>query len=362
MLTIFIDALSHRVACNLFAENPSLLLDRAPQRLKAGAGYSSNLHWQLFAGLTADQLGFFCDWGLNADQSYAHLPGSLNRLLQKTEGNSLFNGLVRIARRKLARQDDNIPWSQRHHFRRTGSYLFSTPDAIATAERARLGVIEAGSYPATLDATDAAISAGRRTILAVINELDGLGHKVGGSAPDYTRLARQVLERAQQTVRLYRAAFPSSQVRLMSDHGMHDVHYSIDPSNSVLRHMGLPGHDYLFYTDSVYLRAWFRTPDHAARFTAVTNSIPALRVLAPTERAELGIYDTRFGDVIGVLADGAVFAPNMFSLWVRGGPCGMHGYLSDNSWSCGFYVDDGLKSQSTLITPREVAMSGVENA
>ncbi|WP_372841363.1 hypothetical protein, partial [Phaeovulum sp.] len=306
-----------------------MLLDLAPQRLVAGAGYSSNLHWQLFTGSSADCMGFFCDWGLKSGQFSDEAASTAHRLLARTDRNLLFNALLRVAARKLGRRDDNIPWSERRHFDSRGTYLFNSSGLDAIAHRARLGVVEMGDYIATFAAADAAIAAGQRNVFAVVNELDELGHKAGGTAPEYAEFARKVLERARLTVAHYRRAYPAERVRLLSDHGMHDVHYSVDPARALHRHIGIPGQDYLLYTDSVYLRAWFGNDAVASRFVDATAGLTSLRYLDDAERATLGISSPSFGDIIGVLADGVVFSPNMFALWVRGGPNGMHGYLSN---------------------------------
>jgi hypothetical protein len=354
MLTIFIDALSHQVAMSLYKDDASLFLGNMPQRLQAGAGYSSNLHWELFTGAQADRLNFFCDWGLKEQYSFDETPPLLHQVLQYTDRNNLFNAIIRILRRKLARTDDNIPWSQKRHFERGGTYLFSSDQPGAKTERDRLGVLDEGDYQATLAKIDQKISNGQANVFAVINELDGVGHKVGGSAPEYAVLARRILQRAQKTIQHYRRCFPMERIRLLSDHGMHDVLYCVDPTSVVLRRLGQPGRDYVYYTDSVYLRAWFRTDEAAKRFDAAISQIPAARRLGTRERARLGISNQHFADLIYVLCDGAVFSPNMFSLWVRQGPQGMHGYLSDSSWSCGFYVDNWGDSERAVITPGEI--------
>lgn len=355
MLTVFIDALSHKVASDIFLTEPSLLLERKPQRLRAGAGYSSNLHWELFAGRTADDLGFFCDWGLKSGWRLG-APGNIkHRLLSRTDGNSLFNTAIRVVLRKLGRRDDNILWSERRYFDHSGSYLFSSESSDAREHRARLGVIESGDYISTFISTDKAISEGQKNIVAVVNELDSLGHQVGGSAPEYSTLARKILDRAKHSISLYRATFPDEKVRMLSDHGMHDVKFSVDPLPALHRHLGYPGEDYLIYTDSVYLRAWFLNDRVGRRFIEVVASLNFMRILTTLEREQLGITSPEFGEVICALNDGVVFNPNMFSLWVRGGPAGMHGYLSDSAWSCGFYVADGPGSGKTEITPKEVA-------
>ena len=112
---------------------------------------------------------------------------------------------------------------------------------------------------------------------------------------------------------------------LCSDHGMVDVHATVDVMG---RLRGLPwrrGRDYLAFFDSTMARFWWRAPRARDAVLAALAAEPRGRWLAGADLAREGaaFADARYGDDVFLLEPGALMVPS----YMGGSPvAAMHGY------------------------------------
>lgn len=307
--------------------------DYYTHKILPGAGYSSNLHYLLFEGKTPDEVGFFTDYSWRRPQ---RAPKS-GKFVQICDSVVTLNNLVRVARRKVIKRYDNIPFSENSYFVRNGKYKFMQNEACQvfgiTADKVYLPSLEENFRRA-----NELINQGTEAIVVVLEDLDHLGHKVGPHGERYVQRARQINQETRKLFHTFTACFPDGICILISDHGMTDVTASIDITSMLIRRFGLPGERYQFYNDSLYLRIWSDDEVYLNQIQAFLGSVTVLSFIDMQTRKQYGITKTEYGQLMYVLRHGYAFDPNCFGVAIRGCSYGLHGYMEPTDDNSGILV------------------------
>lgn len=331
-LLIFVDALPHDHLPRL----PRLAAWPWQRRLVPGFGYSINLHAELFAGLTPDDVGFFGEWALDREQA----PGRRYRralpLLDAALRPYLLNRGVQTLLTKRYRPDrimPNLPLARLGDFAIHGEKVtepgFGRPTLFTrhpellrvTAE----GLAKGRRDAALVDRATALLRAGAGQVYLPLPDLDGIGHVHRTDSAEWNahlawldgaldRLADSFLDR-----------HPTGDVLVVSDHGMADVRGGIRFGIEAALGPARPDR-YLYFTDSTLVRAWSEDPLQRRRVADFVAGVPRLRVVGDAERRAYGLTNPAFGDIIGVLDEGWCFEPSTFARHI---PRAMHGYHPD---------------------------------
>jgi len=112
---------------------------------------------------------------------------------------------------------------------------------------------------------------------------------------------------------------------LCSDHGMVDVHASVDVMARVAARPWRRGRDYLAFFDSTMARFWWREPRAREDIRAALAAEPLGRWLTRDELAREGaaFADARYGEDVFLLEPGALLVPSFMG---RAPVAAMHGY------------------------------------
>jgi hypothetical protein len=109
-------------------------------------------------------------------------------------------------------------------------------------------------------------------------------------------------------------------VLIVGDHGMAPIEATVDPRATTAALQALAG-DPLVFVDATMIRVWVRV-DRRAAATTLLEALGA-RVLDADALATRGApSDGSYGDLVGLLPEGTMFAPSFLGGAVRG----MHGY------------------------------------
>lgn len=316
-LVFFVDALSFEVVKHLDNSFHFHELNNVP-------GYSSNIHWELFQGLKPDDIGFFSDFMFNSG-----LNNENSRFRNLLDLSMPINNVYRFIKSKFNKKRDNILYSQRRSFSRTGRYFFDSAisnellvfDELYGLHNKSIENVELESFHVQND----------RSIF-ISNALDYIGHNFGVHSDEYIDMGRNIIGKIKgiiDSVKTHDGVEP--QYVIVSDHGMMTVKSSIDIRSSIVKKFGLPGRDYYFFMDSVYIRIWSKDECLLKKISDYLDDVEVLKYIDTDSRVGYGISNKMFGDLIYVLKAGYVFSPNDFDFSMKTQPTGMHGYLEGPS-------------------------------
>jgi hypothetical protein len=331
-LLVFVDALPF----DHLARLPRLAAWPWRARLAPGFGYSINLHAELFAGLTPDEVGFFGEWALDSAQAPGRRYSRALPLLNTTLRPYLLNRGVQTILTRRYRPDrimPNLPLARLGDFAIHGEKVtdpaFGKPTLFTrhpelvrvTAE----GLTKGRRDAVLIDRTAALVHAGAANVYLPLPDLDGIGHLHRTDGTEWNAHLAWLDAALDQLADRFLDRHPSGDVLLVSDHGMADVHggvrFGIEAALGPAR-----ADRYLYFTDSTLVRAWSSDPLHLWRVQDFVAGVPRLRVVTDAERATYGLTNPSFGDVIGVLDEGWCFEPSTFARHI---PRAMHGYHPD---------------------------------
>lgn len=315
-----------------------------------GVAYSSNLHYQIFQGKTPDDVGFFCDNEFVGESK--NNPSRLKKTLDRVES---ANTIYRWLGYKFGKPITNIPYSEANSFKNTGRYLFKEPGDCFVFEK-QVEKITENKYDSNIafDRAEQLLADGIENMVLVLNELDHKGHQVSCLGESYLKAAQNIIQRTEILFEKFKAKFPGSYCLLISDHGMSYVHSSINIYDRLYDQFGLPGKDYYFINDSVYLRMWFFNEEKKKRIMDWLRKIDVLNQLTEDERAYFGVTNYKFGEIIYRLSEGYVFCPNSFNALLKGVPAGMHGYMEPTETASGIVVSSESITNEASIQARDV--------
>ena len=332
LLLILVDALEFRKARRMRALRDMPLV--VP--LRPGFGFSVNLDAELFAGATADEVGFFNEWTYDPEGSPFPRLGWMGSFLDSCGSVYPMDRLLhRIMGRLLFRTSlGNIPFSQLHLFKPTKVAVWDTEFPLPSlfSEFRDLEVVAAHLIPRPApgigDRDAAAVAVAlhkirqRKAVFLYLVDLDRVGHVFGPASPEHRRMIDRLDGWLEQLVRTFCDVSPTGQVVLLSDHGMAPVRRSVTiPFRQIA---GRSGEDtYVYFLDHTMCRVWSKRGDLLERIRDHLARVDFGEIVRDEERRCAGFASRRWGDLIFLLNEGIVFSPSTYG---RGVPAGMHGY------------------------------------
>ncbi len=329
LCVVFADAFAYESYLKL----RKLELDSKLYKLTPGIAYSSNLHYQIFQGRSPDDLGVFTDFAY--DMQTHHLKtGKTARFLDRTRP---LNDLYRFLYRRITKRSDNIPFSERKAFVHRGTYLFMQKGECIVFGRKCAKAYEP-SVERTFQKAAEYVANGEKNIVVVLEELDRQGHVVGCRGSEYMTAADAIVRETESLFRDFLGKYPDGVIMLISDHGMAEVRTGVNITDYIYRICGLPGQDYFFFNDSVYLRFWSQSAEKLERIRTAMAKCEYLVYLDHDTRIEFGAADPQFGDLLYRLKQGYVFDPSCFGITGHAICTGMHGYMEHTDEASGIVV------------------------
>jgi hypothetical protein len=197
------------------------------------------------------------------------------------------------------------------------------------------------------DAEADLVSGGVDFVFLYLPALDSLLHAQGSGGEAvaqhlrwYEQRLRRLLERAHDTAEHVEFA-------LFSDHGMSNVHGSVDLIPDVEGAVGRNGDRYLAFYDSTMARFWVKDAPTRDRLVELLARRSGGRVLPDDELGQLGVrFDDRSqGDLVFALKEGLILLPSYMGRTML---AGMHGYHPDSRGADACVL--GLHAPDTTLT------------
>lgn len=339
-LSIFSDALSYVTCRTLARENPAW----QTTGLFPDPGYSSCLHWKLYCDRSPDERGVFVDWAREPEErKWVRAVSFFCRPLDLWPWLGIFSRKVlnRLTHGAFA----NIPYRFRPLFSNRSRYLFRSAETYGKESifsGYRVISQDEGNPPfsVTLSAMRNAIAQNEKNLFVVFHFADELGHRFPrGQAYDEAvlPLARQMLRAAEE----YHQKFPEEEILILSDHGMSTVRERVNLD--LERRFGRQSRKtYFAYRDTAVLSVWAAEDPLRREIAAYLREQSVGHLLTVEERRQYGVCDGRFGDLLFILRDGAVFSDSWMGVSLSPPPVGTYGMH-------GFWCEPG----------QEEAMAGV---
>lgn len=304
--------------------------------LTPGFGYSVNLHMELFAGKTPDQVGYFGEWAMRSAGAPRSRVEALIPLLGGVSKVSRFaDKLLHFGLRKVFRWDTAyIPFEILGLFEKRGRYpmiqashvqtifdRYPFDMAISDTVRAATGKKDAPTLAKAMDVIDR----GAPQVFVSLCDLDGISHEHGVNSAPYDQRLAVLDDEIKRLHDRFLERHPDGLVVVLSDHGMANAHQAVDLG--LEKRFGPPrANGLVYFYDSLYLAVL--SPDEAqlAEIRAYLADRPEGRLLSDAERAQYGLTSPSFGQLIFLLHEGFAFNPNYFGYHMLKG---YHGYHPD---------------------------------
>lgn len=323
MIIIFIDSLPHLDFVGRF---PSL---KNIYGMRPSLGYSINVKSEMFGGGAPDQIGIFNEWNLiekNPKKLYVYIASLadwvevkvpfLRRLIRRVVMKVSGINIKEIPYRRLLKVKyfNKNPYSVGYPFK---SIFPDFSFQMFTYER--FGGDESALLMAEKYIRKEWIP--EQNVFIGLAGLDHVHHLHGQHSDEYrskrnadvnsiNKLISQVMSRASQV-----------DLVVCSDHGMADVLQVVAFDPSVISDNAVDSSQFEYFVDATMLRIWGVTDVDSVE--SALRCFPG-KMLSQSERAQFGLTDLRFGDVIFVLEAGVMFAPSD----VASSACrAMHGYF-----------------------------------
>lgn len=316
-LIIFIDGFPYELLEKLNS------LNRFSYRaaLTPGIGYSVNIHAEIFAGLTADRIGFFNTWKFEPASSPFRRLKNIKTLLGRFEDNRYLNRFFRSAIRLICRMDPlNIPYKYIDMFAPSGCTISSR------------------DFPGPKLLPD-----------EIFVELDRVAHKFGLDSAEYDNSLNRLNGRIDNLYDEFRSTYPDGHLVVLSDHGMSRVKRAIklDLENDFSSEEMLK---FVYFLDTTMLRVWHLDSKVKDAVESFLNDKDYGRLLTEQERIDFGIANKKWADNIFLLNEGCVFDPSFLE---KGHALAMHGYHPALPWQKGIFLYSGPKvfDIQDIITP-----------
>ena len=286
--------------------------------MRPSFGYSVNLHHELFAGKSPDNLCFFGD--ANRKDSSFSSPHLIIRLLDWFRFKYpfivrvIYKILSRILRKPLA----FIPPSLLKKFEFTGRYLFHTNDCLSFGnssfkvvcydKKIKFGKRDLSVFNETLNLIDDGYS----NIISTFTELDWVFHISGYRTKRYNKKIDLLTTYLNKIGNYYLSKNPEGEVVIVSDHGMADTKQSVN--FQLEKKFGMPFTNGIsYFYDSLYLLLWNDGNDELYRDIIIwLKSQKCGSFINESDRKKFNISSHKFGNDIFLLEEGFGFAPNYF--------------------------------------------------
>lgn len=308
-------------------------------KLTPGLGYSVNIHAEIFAGLSADKIGFFNTWKFSPKSSPFKAFKSLKSILSIFGNNRYLNRIFRELIKFACGTDSlNIPYKYIDLFAPCGHSIYSKdfpalkiiPEGIN--EKDIISLQDAKSY----QSVKIKIKEEGRAFLSFV-ELDEFAHRFGLGSKEYNNLFKSLDNSISKLCNEFRKKYPEGHIAVLSDHGMSKVKKIVkfDLKDA------LPKKDIkniIYFLDTTMARLWYRDAKIKASVEDFLASKDYGKLLTEEERVNFGIADKKWADSILLLNEEYVFAPSFLE---KGRPLAMHGYHPDCLWQKGIFLYSG---------------------
>ena len=157
------------------------------------------------------------------------------------------------------------------------------------------------------------------------NSLDHLGHKFGPAPSAFEEELNKLDMYTEEIVSFLQRKRPDLDVLVLADHGMSEVHETIDVLENLGQLRSKMYKDYIAFVDSTMIRFWFFTKKTQQEICERLQQIKGGHILTNSEKRLLKIpLDQKYGETIYVLDEGYIFHPCFFHS--KSIVNGMHGY------------------------------------
>ena len=340
MLIIFVDAWPYKYAPRNLQCKP----------LKPNLGHSVNLHNEIFAGKSPDDMGFFGEYHRNPGVSGQSKLGKLADFILPQR----FAGLFKVALRKFFNiRIGQLPFADLALYERKGKYPFigESPSLIEnfrsyitdSMKNIGLGKRDLIAVNSLLRDFRSKKIADNENIFISLCDLDGLGHKYGVGSSEYQRHLSLLEGWISEIIFEYQTLSKTAKYFLLSDHGMMNVEKHIDIREWVKRMEGKYRCN-IFY-DSLYVYV------HSSSLLSPQNlqEIEEVSWFNEDERKRFGITNKSFGVHIGVMKPGFALSPNKFGFSKMKA---YHGFLPSNDLKENFGIVASNASLPDEITSK----------
>lgn len=344
-LVIFLDGFPYRSLEKL----DSLNKFSCKASLMTGIGYSINIHSEIFAGLSADQIGFFNTWKFEPETSPFRMLKRIKRWLGYLQDNRYLNWLLRKAINRICGCDSlNIPYKFIDMFTPCGCSIYSenfpASKLLPNKGLERSDIIFGTDLERYELAKEGIKRDGRLSVFFI--ELDKIGHKFGLDSQEYADYLTRLNGWLHSLCDRFRAIYPDGDIVILSDHGMSQVKRAIRfdlKRDAFLRE----AQAYVYFLDTTMLRIWYLDSTAKSTIESFLNSVDYGRLLTDRERVNYGIANKKWGDSIFLLNEGCVFDPSFLE---KGHSLAMHGYHPSLSRQSGIFLYSGPKSLNIADT------------
>jgi len=339
-LIIFIDGFPYELLKNSDFTNKFSYISA----LSPGIGYSVNIHAEIFAGLSADQVGFFNTWQLDRQNSPFRTLKGIKKILSYFGGSRYLNRIFRYAIRFIYGLDPlNIPYRFIDMFTPCGYAIYSKDfpkTKLLPGKTMERDIISGADSEKYLIARKRLRKEGRLSLF--FTELDETAHRFGLNSTEYKSSFSRLNGWVNDLYDKFKSIYPNGHIAVLSDHGMSEVKRII--------HLDLEkeffssgGKHYVYFLDTTMLRIWYFDPEVKNALEYFLSNRDYGRLLTDQERVEFGVTNKEWADSIFLLNEGCVFDPSFLE---KGHPLAMHGYHPRLSWQKGIFLYSGPKSFS----------------
>jgi hypothetical protein len=358
-LFVFVDALGWEIL-NRHAFLDDVLVTKRP--LQTVFGYSSTCDPTIITGLSPQQHGHFSFFNYDPARSpfrWAHWLSLLPRRL--TSRGRVRHWISRIVGKCLGYsgyfQLYNMPFDRLHNFDYSEKRDIYAPGGINSGDLNIFDHLRRERIPFhlsdwrksethNLESLSQSMSGAKpRLAYLYLAAMDAILHAEGTCGPSvaakmawYDQQLRQVLDQAERhynNVRLF----------LFSDHGMTDVHSTLNLMPQIESLGYRFGHDYAAVYDSTMARFWFANPRAAQDIRATLDQIPEGKVLTDAQLSEYGCLfpAAKYGELFYLLNPGVLLCPSFMG---ERPLAGMHGYAPGDKDSVASFSSN-LKMENT---------------
>jgi predicted AlkP superfamily pyrophosphatase or phosphodiesterase len=354
-LLIFIDSLGYLKIDDM--KFLSSLKDNTA-KFMPGFGYSINVKAEMFGGLRPDDIGYLNEWAYQPDCHLRKYPPLL-RTLSPLQHSYPIDRIAHKIISKLYRQNIlNIPFRYLSFFTKNGiePYRdeFPLPTIFSKMSNLKKICYYHYSYGPKRDHqifsdTMKAISDGtHENIFAAFGDLDGITHEYGVGSEEYNKKVEELDNYLCEMYKEFSSKYPKGTFLLTSDHGMANVTKSVDINME--KEFGRAMEEtYLYFIDSTMLRVWTFEEGKKKEIESHLNSLGFGKIVDTEGRSRYGIASKKFGDIIFLLNEGAVFCPGFFG---RKQVNAMHGYSPELESQAGLCLCLDGNNSNTELPPK----------
>ena len=305
-------------------------------KLTPGFGYSINCQAEIFAGLSPDNLGYFCEWTYDPLNSPFKKWKYLLNILSPARKIYYLDRFLHKIIDNIYTNAKNIPFAYLHKMARNKQDIFSNyfsydsllkhKDTIVLPTQDFLSLPPAKRdlkiYEKSISLID---TINNKNLIISQTELDGIAHWHGVGSYKYNENISLLDQRIVNLRERFLNRFKDGKVIIVSDHGMTNVKKSI--KIELEKNIGRPNdRTYYYFLDGTILRIWIFKTAVKEKIETYLESMGIGSIIDTNQRKRFGISNRKFGDVIFLINEGLMFIP---CFWGSRISKAMHGYHPD---------------------------------